>query len=115
MKVQRFDLLALAELKELLEEEFPELIATFIWDTQQRLALLALAIEAADAGSTRMSAHSLKGSSINIGFAQFAQLCDEIEQTAKIGKLDNCRALLSALLLEAEWVFDHLDILIKEL
>ncbi|WP_320822528.1 Hpt domain-containing protein [Reinekea sp.] len=114
MTEQRLDPLILAELKELLEEEFPELIATFIRDAQQRLELLALAIETDDVSNTRMAAHSLKGSSSNIGFAQFAQLCHEVEEAAKALQLDSCRALLPALVVEAEWVLDQLEVMISE-
>ena len=114
MAVQRLDPLALAELKELLEDEFPELISTFIRDSQQRLEVLVLAIQAEDASNARMSAHSLKGSSSNIGIAQFARLCHEMEEAAEASKLDHCRTQLPALLSEAQWVFEQLEILITE-
>jgi len=114
MTVQRLDPLVLAELKELLEDDFTDLISTFIRDTQQRLELLASAILTEDFSSARMSAHSLKGSSINIGFVQFAQLCHEMEEAAKATKLDSCRTLLPALLVEAEWVLEQLELLISE-
>jgi len=57
----------ITELKEILAEEFPVLVTTYLQDANGRLLRLQAAIERRDAPGVKMEAHSLKGSSINLG------------------------------------------------
>jgi CheY-like chemotaxis protein len=65
----------------------------FIDDTPRRLASLRDAIAAADAGSLRKVAHSLKSSSANIGADTLAQLSKDMEQLGR-NDIDNGAAVL---------------------
>ena len=108
MSSARLDSQVIAELQALLEDEFSDLIAVFVRDAQHRLEQLTEAIQAQDASTALMSAHSLKGSSANIGCAELGRLCDQVEEHAKASRLDRCEALMPTLLREADWVFGQL-------
>jgi len=70
----------LSALQEVMEDEYPVLLDTFLCDSEERLNLLR---EAADADQLGATAHSFKGSSSNMGALRLASLCDELEQRAK--------------------------------
>src|SRR5205085_9722205 len=59
-----------------------ELLAVYLRDTPPRLAALHEAVARADAEALRRAAHSLKGSSSQIGAVQVARLCADIEEQA---------------------------------
>jgi HPt (histidine-containing phosphotransfer) domain-containing protein len=59
-----------------------ELIAVYLRDTPPRLAALHEAVARADAEAFRRAAHSLKGSSSQIGAVQVARLCADLEHQA---------------------------------
>jgi len=109
MSSARVDRQVLTELQSLLEDDFSDLIAIFIRDAQHRLEQLRAAITAQDLSTARMSAHSLKGSSGNMGCVEFNQLSDQLENYAKAGQLERCEALMPVLVQEAEWVFGELN------
>lgn len=69
----------LSALQEVMEDEYPELLDTFIRDSEERLKLLQ---NYADAMQLRDAAHSFKGSSSNMGAIRLAELCHELEQRA---------------------------------
>jgi signal transduction histidine kinase/DNA-binding response OmpR family regulator len=95
------DARALAALRDLQGEGRPdilaELLAVYLRDTPSRLAALHEAVAHADAEELRRAAHSLKGSSSQIGAVQIAHLCAELEgqvRTADLtGALDTLRRL----------------------
>jgi HPt (histidine-containing phosphotransfer) domain-containing protein len=57
----------LAELKEVLEDEFGVLISTYLTDAKFRLQLIQNGINSQDYEAVRLAAHSLKGASANLG------------------------------------------------
>ncbi len=61
------DLEALAELQDLLEEDFVALLQEFIDSSKQTSVELAQQIMLQDQSEVRRGAHSLKGSALNIG------------------------------------------------
>jgi HPt (histidine-containing phosphotransfer) domain-containing protein len=67
-------------LQEVMEEGYPELLDTFIADSEERLRVLR---NADDAAQLMSAAHSFKGSSSNMGAVRLAELCHELEQRAK--------------------------------
>ncbi len=69
----------LLELKEILAEEFPQLVTTYLEDATQRIDRLQHAIANSDAPGVKLEAHSLKGSSVNIGANGLADLCAKME------------------------------------
>jgi HPt (histidine-containing phosphotransfer) domain-containing protein len=60
----------------------PELIGVFQEDTQARLRLLRAAASAGDAIRVRAEAHTIKGSSRQIGAASLADACQQLEMHA---------------------------------
>jgi HPt (histidine-containing phosphotransfer) domain-containing protein len=71
---------ALSVLREVMEEGYPELLNTFLADSESRLAELQ---NTADAKALSEVAHSFKGSASNMGAVRLAALCQELESEAK--------------------------------
>jgi len=70
----------LSALQEVMEEDYPVLLDTFLADSEERLQILR---EAPDAAQLISAAHSFKGSSSNMGALRLARLCHELEQRAQ--------------------------------
>lgn len=83
--MNHLDIEQLAELKEVLEDEFQVLINTYLADAQMRLALIEQGIAKQDYEQIRLAAHSLKGASANIGALILTQLCEQLEYDCKVG------------------------------
>ncbi|KPG90277.1 histidine kinase [Pseudomonas sp. RIT-PI-q] len=78
-------------LQEVMEDEYPMLLDTFLADSEERLDLLR---KAEDAAQLMNTAHSFKGSSSNMGAVRLAELCHELEQLAKGRKLSDIESLV---------------------
>jgi HPt (histidine-containing phosphotransfer) domain-containing protein len=80
------DVRTLAALRDLQGEGQPdllaELITVYLRETPPRLAALHKAVARADAEALGRAAHSLKGSSSQIGAVQVARLCADLEEQA---------------------------------
>lgn len=92
---------ALAELRDVMEDEFAILIETYLNDSRDRIAALGLALEQGDADEFRATAHSFKGSCINIGAPRLGALCFQAEQSGRESRLDDGAACLKEI--EAEF------------
>jgi len=77
------DSAVLAALQDVMEDEYPVLLDTFLIDSEERLLVLRQAEQAADAQSLRLAAHSFKGSCINIGAPRLGELCFEAEKAGR--------------------------------
>ena len=78
----------LLELRDAGGEDFlAEVIALFIEDARLRLRAVRAAAGGGDGEGLRRAAHSLKGSSANLGATQLAQLSAELEQRGGAGHL----------------------------
>ncbi|MHA3738346.1 Hpt domain-containing protein [Pseudomonas sp. Eth.TT006] len=71
---------ALSVLREVMEDGYPELLDTFLTDSESRLAELHKTVDAKDLSEV---AHSFKGSASNMGALRLAALCQELESQAK--------------------------------
>ncbi|MCG7199199.1 Hpt domain-containing protein [Marinobacter pelagius] len=91
---QHLDEEALAELQDVMEDEFDVLIQTYIIDSRDRIASLKSALSAGDADAFAKTAHSLKGSCINIGAPRLGELCMEAEQAGKVSDLTEASRLV---------------------
>jgi HPt (histidine-containing phosphotransfer) domain-containing protein len=83
------------ELKVILEDEFGVLVQAFLDDAEQRLQRLQQGLEQSDADTVRAEAHSLKGSSSNVGAMNLSLLCSELEQKGLSGDLSGAATLLN--------------------
>ena len=76
----------LAELREIMEDEFPDLLETFLAESERQYAEIRGAWQAQDLEQLSRAAHSLKGSCGNVGATQLHSLCAELEQQARAGE-----------------------------
>ncbi|MCP4643177.1 MAG: Hpt domain-containing protein [bacterium] len=79
-----------------------ELIEAYTADTSDRVRQLREALSAGDAPRVRDLAHTVKGSSGNIGALGMQAIALELEDLAKAGVLDGAPAILERL--QAEYV-----------
>lgn len=76
-----------AELREEVgAEDFAEVIELFLDECDDAIQNLAQAVSASDVES---QLHFLKGSALNIGFSDFAALCQSGEACAALGQVDS--------------------------
>ena len=98
----------LRELRGVLGGDFSVLVSTYLDDSGKRLAMLRDALAAADGVALRETAHSLKGSSLNIGATRLAGLCLTVEQAARAGALQGAAAQVEAIAAEFRLVSELL-------
>lgn len=87
----------LSELQDIMGSDFATLVASWQRDTAQRLSAIQDALTADDGPQLRQVAHSLKGSSSNLGARGVVDLCIEMEKLANLNQLDQARELLPQL------------------
>ncbi len=87
----------LEELKDIMEEEFPLLLQTYLRESELQFQRIDEAWQAQELDDLRRSAHSLKGSSGNIGAEALAELCADLERSAKSAEVDNVPSTMQAL------------------
>ncbi|WP_331695147.1 Hpt domain-containing protein [Pseudomonas sp. ZY71] len=80
MTDKHIDRETLSVLREVMEEGYPELLDTFLTDSESRLGELQ---KTSDAKVLSEVAHSFKGSASNMGAVRLAALCQELESDAK--------------------------------
>jgi HPt (histidine-containing phosphotransfer) domain-containing protein len=76
---------------------FSELAQLFFEDTSSGLAALRGAVEVGDARTVERVAHTLKGSSGNMGAARMAKICSGIQEVGTSGDLSRAPELLEGL------------------
>lgn len=98
----------LAELKEVLEDEFSVLIDTYLTDAKFRLQLIENGINSQDYEAVRLAAHSLKGASANLGALVLAELCEKLEHDCKVGEYQECTMIMIEITNEIKLVVEAL-------
>jgi HPt (histidine-containing phosphotransfer) domain-containing protein len=78
-------------LRDIMGEDYPLLVDTYLKDSQERLTRL---LQAVDPQAVRDGAHSFKGSSSNMGAALLAQLCCDLEHLPLDAPVPEVSALL---------------------
>ena len=91
------DSAVLAALQDVMEDEYPVLLDTFVLDSEERLLVLRKAEQAADAQTLRLAAHSFKGSCSNMGALLLAGLCKQLEEAGRREQLEPAPELVQAL------------------
>lgn len=92
----------LAALREVMDEDYPILLDTFISDSEERVRILGSALRALDVEAMGLAAHSFKGSSSNMGAPVLAGLCRELEDLARRQQSAGAATLVAKI--EAEFV-----------
>lgn len=109
-KTEHLDFSALAELREVMEDEFEILIETYLRDSAERVIQIQEAAKAQNAEELSRAAHSFKGSCTNIGVPILAQLCAEVELKGKADDLDG----IDELVISITSTFAEVSQLLKE-
>ena len=85
------------DMRELLEEDFPELLEVYFIDSKQRIASLRSALANNDNVAGFEAAHALKGASANLGAIQLIGLSDQLQAACCAQKIDQSRLIIEAL------------------
>lgn len=107
--IERLNTELLEELKDIMEEEFPLLLETYLRESQLQYQRIDNAWKQQEMEDLRRSAHSLKGSSGNIGAEQLAGLCGALERQAKQAAVAGVSVTLQALHSEFEAVKESVN------
>jgi CheY-like chemotaxis protein len=91
-----------------------EVVEAFLGDSPPRIEALKSSVAAGDADTLGRAAHSLKGSSGNLGAARMQALCADIERLARAGQTETLGPLVGQLDIEYERVADRLVELVAE-
>ncbi|PYC21102.1 Hpt domain-containing protein [Pseudomonas alcaligenes] len=94
MSDNHLDQNVLASLQDVMGEEYPVLLDTFLVDSDERQRHIQAAMAAADAQALRLAAHSFKGSCSNMGAPLLAGLCKQLEEAARRERLEEAPALI---------------------
>lgn len=85
----------LNELRDIMEDEFPSLLETFLTESQKQYQEARLAFASKNMAELRRAAHSLKGSCGNVGALDLHAMCTAIESQADANEVDGLDELLS--------------------
>ena len=99
---------ALNELKNIMGDDFSLLIDTFLNDSVSRIQAIGEAISTNDAEGLRTSAHSFKGSALNISAGLLTEHCKKLEDMGREGQLAGASDIFEAVKVEFENVKNYL-------
>ncbi|SNT69917.1 Hpt domain-containing protein [Psychrobacter sp. LV10R520-6] len=71
------------DMRDLLEEDFADLIQTYIIDSQQRIKLLRTTQASDDNANGFEAAHALKGASANVGATHLVTLSEQLQEACR--------------------------------
>jgi HPt (histidine-containing phosphotransfer) domain-containing protein len=100
----RLDNEMLSDLKDIMEEDYPVLLETYLADAIVRLGSIDTAACENNSNNLMESAHSFKGSSSNIGASRLAFLSSNVESLAKQERLEQALPIIAQLHEEYEAV-----------
>ena len=89
-----------AELRDLMAEEFSSLVDLYIDDSSKRLQALQIAVVENQAQQVNELAHSFKGASSNVGAHRLANLLQQVEHAARHHEVPSIAALMPAIATE---------------
>lgn len=92
------DMQIVNDLVDIMGDDIGMLYETFISDSESKLDELRLIKNSPDADQIRRLAHSLKGSSKNVGASTFAQCCASLEAHARENNLSHIENQVEAIL-----------------
>lgn len=82
------------DMRELLEEDFDELVQTYLIDSQSRVLSLRQALNCGDDAQGFDIAHTLKGASANIGAPRLTECCALLQEACRQNTLSQQSALI---------------------
>ena len=105
-EMQHLDDDVLDELQQIMGEDFTLLISTFVSDSKHRYESMQDHWVAGDLVGLSADAHSLKGSSGNIGAIPLSEFCMQLENKAKAEEMDSIEILIQMIGKERQAVCD---------
>lgn len=93
---QVMDLAVLQDIIDLMEEDFPDLIRTFLADTNALLDEIALGLSQGDSALVNRAAHKLKASASSLGAAGLSEQARALEAFGRADDLTEADAALVA-------------------
>ena len=87
----------------------PQAIMTFVAEMQKSVAELHVAVQKTDAATIRRIAHYLHGAAAFVDAPEMVQICRTLESLATSGDLSHADDLLTALEIEAAWIWVELN------
>ena len=75
------------EMRDLLEEDFQDLVSTYLVDSRRRIDLLANAVVDNDNANGFEIAHAIKGASANLGAAQMLALSSIVQEASRENRI----------------------------
>ena len=81
------------ELKLIMQDDVGILFEAYLDDTQSKLVELSNVIADSDCDLTRRLAHSIKGSSRNVGASELSDLCESLESAARNEQVERLKEL----------------------
>lgn len=94
MALEHLDMESLNTLKEVMGDEFPQLVDTFITDSDVRIVNIRESVDAGDPEAFRRAAHSLKGSASNMGALRLTEHCRRLESLGFNGKTEGSELIV---------------------
>lgn len=91
------DMELVGELQDIMADGFVTLVESYQRDASQRLVSMQAALDAEDRSQLRQLAHSLKGSSSNLGAVQVTALCVALEGQVADAEASKLQQLLNEL------------------
>ncbi len=92
----------ITELKEIMAEDFPNLVKTLLRDMPEQLTDITQAVMQEDAETLYLTAHKLKSGTASIGALQLSELARQLEEKGRRGHLVEVEALLNEIRHSAE-------------
>ena len=90
-----------------------EVLRLFLDDVPRRVERLKAAWQDGNAAELQRAAHSLKGSSSNIGARQMSDICNQLDERGKAGDLTGTQRLLDSLEEEYGRVESEIHLLLR--
>ena len=106
--MSHLDQVLLNELRELMEDDFSVLLDAYLMESPTQRQAIETALSDGDVEALRRSAHSLKGSSSNIGASALAGYCRQLEEQAHQADSATLQAMLADLIQEFDAVYQEI-------
>ncbi|MFW2176413.1 MULTISPECIES: Hpt domain-containing protein [unclassified Moraxella] len=92
------------ELKELLEDDFVDLITTYMQDSEKRLTEMQTAFDTDDNRLGYEASHSLKGASSNLGATNLTEMCYQLQEICRGNQIKKHQQLIDEIVTECRAV-----------
>jgi HPt (histidine-containing phosphotransfer) domain-containing protein len=96
------------DMRDLLEEDFADLMKTYITDSQARVASLRDALGHADNAKGFDVAHTLKGASANVGAPRLTECCAQMQEACRAHTIAQQGGLIELIAQELELVAEEI-------